>query len=102
MKLVCAALILSALLWPRPLPAEELVEKAGVGIGLTAGNVLVVPLKTIAVYVGLTTGILSFILTGGDMEVAGQTVQNSIEGPYLITPEIADKAIGERPELQKQ
>jgi hypothetical protein len=28
-------------------------------------------------------------------------VQNSIEGPYLVTPEIAAKAIGERPELEK-
>jgi len=102
MKLVCAALILSALLWPRPLFAEDFLEKAGAGIGLTAGNALLVPLKVTSVFMGLTAGILSFILTGGDMEVARQTVQNSIEGPYLVTPEIADKAIGERPELQKQ
>lgn len=100
-KSLCAALIVAALLLPPPLSADELMEKAGVGVGLTAGNMWVVPVKAIAVSMGLSAGLLSFIVTGGDTEVTRQAWQNSTEGPYLITPEVAKKAIGERPELRK-
>jgi len=101
-KSLCTALIVSALLLPRSLFADELVEKAGVAVGLTAGNMWVVPIKAISVSMGLTAGLLSFILTGGDTEVTQQAWQNSTQGPYLITPAVAKKAIGERPELQEK
>jgi hypothetical protein len=42
---------------------------------------------------------LSFVLTGGDTEVTQQMWRDSTADPYLITPEIARKAIGRRPEL---
>jgi hypothetical protein len=100
-KSLCAALIVSTLLLPRSLFADEPVEKVGMGIGMTAGNMLVVPIKAISVSMGLTAGLLSFIFTGGDTEVTRQAWQNSTEPPYLITPAVAKKAIGERPELQE-
>jgi len=102
MKPLGAALVALALLLPRPLLADEPLEKAGVGIGVTAGNMWFVPVKSISVSMGLTAGLMSLIFTGGDTEVAQQIWQNSTEGPYLITPELAEKAIGERPELQER
>ncbi|MGH7830132.1 MAG: hypothetical protein ACREP8_08125 [Candidatus Binatia bacterium] len=102
MRLVCAGLIVLSLLCSGPLFAEEVAEKAGIGIGLTAGNMWFVPVKAISVSMGLASGILSFLATGGDMEVAGQAVRNSIEGPYLITPKVARMAVGERPELKEK
>ncbi|HEV8344240.1 MAG TPA: hypothetical protein VGR30_17950 [Candidatus Binatia bacterium] len=100
-KSLCAVLLVSGLLLPASLAADEVVEKAGIGIGLSIGNVLVVPAKAISVSIGMAAGLLSFVLTGGDTEVAGQTWRNSIEDPYLITPEVAQKAIGERPQLKE-
>ena len=92
-KSLCAALIVSALLLPRSLFAElerrsrPMRRRFGLALGLC---------------LGLTAGLLSFILTGGDTEVTQQAWQNSAQGPYLITPAVAKKAIGERPELQEK
>jgi hypothetical protein len=60
-----------------------------------------IPAKAISVSVGVVFGALSFVLTGGDNEVAQQMWRDSTADPYLITPEIARKAIGRRPELSE-
>jgi hypothetical protein len=82
------------------LRAEDGIEKAGVVVGVTAGNMLFVPAKAISSSMGLFFGALSFLLTGGDTEVTQQMWGYSTADPYLITPDLARKAIGERPELQ--
>jgi hypothetical protein len=82
------------------LRAEEPIEKAGVTIGSTVGNLLFVPLKAISVSMGALTGALSLVLMGGDDEVTRQVWRDTLQGPYVITPELARKAIGERPELE--
>ncbi len=100
-----AALFLSSLLIPRWLFAETVVEqgeeKAGIGIGMTAGNVVLAPAKAASVGMGLFGAVLSFVLTGGDTEVAAQMFRNSTEPPYLITPDLAQKALAPRPALEK-
>ena len=97
---------LSILILPRLLFAESPVvkaeEKAGMAIGMTAGNVVFAPAKVGAVGMGLFGAALSFVLTGGDTEVAGQMFRNSTEPPYLITPDLAQKALAPRPELQQK
>jgi hypothetical protein len=82
-----------------PLWAEDNIEKAGVITGVTAGNMWFVPLKVMAVSMGALSGALSFVLTGGDDEVTRQVWRDTLQGPYFITPELAKKAIGVRPEL---
>ena len=82
-----------------PLRAEDTIEKAGVVTGVTAGNMWFIPLKAISVSMGAISGALSFVLTGGDDEVTRQVWRDILQGPYVITPEVAKKAIGERPEL---
>ena len=87
---------------PSSLRAQDAVEAAGVGVGMTAGNSIFVPAKAISVSVGLLTGALSFVLTGGNADLTRQIWRDTTQGPYLITPEVAYKAIGQRPELLEQ
>ena len=96
------ALLIAVLLSPLPLFAEDLNEMAGIGIGLTAGNMWFVPIKAISVVMGVTQGAVSFVLSGGNVELTQQIWQDTTQGPYLITPDVAQKAIGERPEIKKQ
>ncbi len=97
-----AALLFTTLIIPPSLFAADLVEKAGIGIGVTAGNGVFVPAKVASVGTGLIGAALSFIFSGGDTEVARQMWRNSNQGPYLITPEVAQKAVSERPALQQK
>lgn len=83
---------------PALVRAEETIEKAGVGIGITAGNMLFLPIKAISVTIGALSGALSFVATGGDTEVSRQVWHDTAEGPYVITREVARTAIGYRPE----
>jgi hypothetical protein len=80
--------------------AEDAIEKAGVAVGLTLGNLLFLPIKAIAVSMGLLSGALSAPLSGGNIELSKQIWQDTTEGPYVITPEVAKQGVGERPELQ--
>ena len=96
------ALLVATLLSPLPVSAVDPNEVAGIAVGLTAGNMLFVPIKAISVVMGVTGGALSFVLTGGNAELTKQILQDTTEGPYLITPDVARKAIGERPELGKK
>jgi hypothetical protein len=98
-----AAITLAGLLcgasFAAPLRAEDNIEKAGIITGVSAGNILFVPLKAISISMGAFSGALSFVLTGGDEEVTRQVWRDTLQGPYFITPQLARKAIGERHEL---
>ncbi len=82
-----------------PLRSEDGIEKAGVVVGVTAGNMWFVPLKAISVSMGALSGAMSFLLSGGNAELTKQIWRDTLPGPYILTPEMARKSIGERPEL---
>jgi hypothetical protein len=84
---------------PSTLRADDVIEKAGVAVGLTVGNIWVIPAKAITTSMGLLFGALSFVLSGGNADLTQQIWRDTTEGPYLITPEVAHQSIGERPEL---
>ena len=87
---------------PSLLHAEDTtIEKAGVAVGVSVGNVIFLPAKAISTSMGLFFGTLSFVLTGGDTEIMQQAWRDTTEGPYLITPEVARNAIGRRPNLSE-
>lgn len=86
---------------PASLRAEDNIEKAGVGVGVTAGNLWFLPIKAISMTVGALSGALSYIVTGGNTELTQQIWQDTSQGPYVITPELARTSIGQRPELQE-
>lgn len=99
LKRLAAVVLLAVLLGPTSVPAADLVEQAGVGIGVTAGNLWFVPVKAISVVWGLAAGGLAYVMFGDDDEMARQVWEDTSQGPYLITPEIARAAVGTRPEL---
>jgi len=100
-QLMIAVAVISALS-PLPLKAADPIEAAGMGVGLTVGNAMFVPVKVLSVGWGLAVGALSFILSGGNADLTAQIWSDVTEGPYLITPDVARTAVGERPELNKK
>jgi hypothetical protein len=103
-KVVITALvlILAGTSLSLPARADDAVEKAGAAVALTAGNMVVIPAKAISMSMGMLFGAISFIVTGGNADLTKQIWQDTTEGPYLVTPELAKKSIGERPELTHQ
>ena len=95
-----AAVVLTITLTsPALLRAEDAIEKAGVAVGVTAGNMWFLPVKALVVAIGALSGALSYVVTGGNAELTQQIWRDTSQGPYLITPEVAHQAIGQRPEL---
>lgn len=99
-RLMIAALFIVSLS-PSILNAEDAIEIAAVDVGVTAGNLVFLPAKAISVSVGMISGALSFVLTGGNADLTRQIWRDTTEGPYFITPQQARKAIGDRPELRE-
>jgi hypothetical protein len=91
------ALLLTGLS-PSFLRAEDALETAGIATGVTAGNMWFIPVKAVSVSIGALTGALSFLLTG-NADLTKQIWEDTTQGPYLITPDVAKRAVGERPEL---
>jgi len=85
---------------PALLRAEDTIEKAGVATGVSAGNMWFLPIKAITMSIGAISGALSFVVTGGNTELTQQIWQDTSQGPYIITPDLARTAIGKRPELE--
>jgi hypothetical protein len=101
-KPLIISLVITTLMTSPPLWAASVEEDAGVAVGVTAGNMAFLPAKAAMIASGLTAGIFSFIVTGGNMEITKQIFENTVEGPYLITPAVARAGVGERPELEKE
>ena len=81
--------------------AEDAIEKAGIAAGVTGGNMIFLPAKAVSVSMGVLTGALSLLLTG-NMDLVKQIWDDTTQGPYLIAPDVAKKAVGDRPELRKK
>jgi hypothetical protein len=86
------------LLSPPLLKAEDVVENAGVAIGVSIGNVLFLPIKAISMTIGALSGGLSYVVTG-NADLTKQIWQDTTQGPYVITPDLARTSVGQRPEL---
>ncbi|MGZ8482936.1 MAG: hypothetical protein ACXW6R_03250 [Candidatus Binatia bacterium] len=85
---------------PPTLRAEDNIEKAGVAVGVSAGNMWFLPIKAIVMSVGAIGGALSYVVTGGNAELTQQIWRDTSQGPYIITPEVARTGIGQRPDLE--
>jgi len=84
---------------PASLHAEEVIEKAGIATGVSVGNTFFLPIKVISVSMGAITGALSYVVTGGNADLTQQIWRDTQQGPYIITPELAHKSVGQRPEI---
>ena len=81
--------------------AEDAIETAGIAAGVTGGNLVLIPAKAVSVSKGVLTGALSLLLTG-NLDLSKQIWEDTTQGPYLITPEVAKQAVGDRPELREK
>jgi cytosine/uracil/thiamine/allantoin permease len=84
---------------PALLHADDVIEKAGVATGVSAGNMWFLPIKAITVSIGAISGALSYLVTGGNTELTQQIWRDTQQGPYVITPDLARTSIGQRPEI---
>ena len=81
--------------------AEDVIEKAGIAAGVTGGNTVVIPFKAFSVAMGVLSGALSLLLTG-NFDLSKQIWEDTTQGPYLVTPDVAKQAVGDRPELREK
>lgn len=96
-----AALCIITLAAPA-LRAEDTIEKAGVAVGVSAGNFLFLPIKAFTMSMGAVSGALSFIVTGGNAELTRQIWRDTTDGPYVISPSLARTGVGRRPEIEEK
>jgi hypothetical protein len=88
-------------LTPAFLKADDAIETAGVVTGVSVGNMWFLPLKAISMSMGALSGALSFVVTGNG-DLTKQIWQDTLQGPYVITPELAHTSVGQRPELESK
>ena len=68
-------------------PAEQSVtEEAGYGVGSALANVFYIPAKVTYAGLGLITGGLGFVLSGGRSDVANNIIYPAVRGNYVVTP----------------
>ena len=70
-----------------PAQAEESFwREAGMGAGAGISTVFYVPAKAIYAVLGAATGGIAYCVTGGDVEVANEIWNASINGTWVVTP----------------
>ena len=101
-KLLFATLVLlSGSACSSGIETQDMIEKQGVAVGVTAGNMILIPAKAISASVGILAGAFSYVATGGNADLTNQIWRDTTQGPYLITPELAKKSVGDRPQLRQ-
>jgi len=72
---------------PNSKAAEEGVgEEAGYGVGAALASVFYIPAKVTYAGLGLLTGGLGYVLTGGRADVANNIIYPAVRGNYVVTP----------------
>jgi hypothetical protein len=72
---------------PNNQPAEQPIgEEAGSGAGAAIASVFYIPAKVTYAGLGLITGGLGYLLTGGRADVANNIIYPAVRGNYVVTP----------------
>ena len=66
--------------------AEPVGEEAGYGVGAALATIFYIPAKVTYAGLGLLTGGLGFLLTGGKADVANNIIYPAVRGDYVVTP----------------
>ena len=99
-----SAIFVASMLFITPLRAEEVIdgpittrdtviEKAGVGYGVTFGNLIYPGFKAATMILAAPQAALAWVLSLGDTKQAKTVWESHMEGPYYISPETARKAM---------
>jgi len=67
-------------------PAEPVTDELGYGFGSALASVFYIPAKVTYAGLGLLTGGLGFVLTGGRADVANNIIYPAVRGNYVVTP----------------
>lgn len=72
---------------PVPSPKEpSAVEELGYGVASVFASLFYSPAKVTYAGLGLITGGLSYVLTGGNGDVANEIIYPAVKGNYVVTP----------------
>ena len=66
--------------------AEPVGQEAGYGVGAALASVFYIPAKVTYAGLGLLTGGLGYLLTGGRADVANNIIYPAVRGNYVVTP----------------
>lgn len=66
--------------------AEPVTEELGYGLGAALASVFYIPAKVTYAGLGLLTGGIGYVLTGGRADVANNIIYPSVRGNYVVTP----------------
>lgn len=61
-------------------------EEAGYGVGAALASIFYIPAKVTYAGLGLLTGGLSYVLSGGRADVANNIIYPAVRGNYVVTP----------------
>jgi len=70
----------------QPAQQESVGEEAGYGIGSALANVFYIPAKVTYAGLGLITGGLGYLFSGGRADVANNIIYPAVRGNYVVTP----------------
>ncbi len=66
--------------------SKETAKELGLGVGSVFASILYSPLKVTYAGLGLLTGGLSYVISGGRAQVANNIIYPAVRGNYVITP----------------
>lgn len=69
-----------------PTAEQGVGEEAGWGVGAALASVFYIPAKVTYAGLGLLTGGLGYVLTGGRADVANNIIYPAVGGHYVVTP----------------
>lgn len=67
-------------------PAEPVGQEAGYGVGAALASVFYIPAKVTYAGLGLLTGGIGYVLSGGRADVANNIIYPAVRGNYVVTP----------------
>jgi hypothetical protein len=70
----------------QPAAEQPVGSEAGWGVGAALASVFYIPAKVTYAGLGLLTGGLGWVLTGGRSDVANNIIYPAIGGNYVVTP----------------
>lgn len=70
----------------QPAAEQPVGEEAGYGVGAALASVFYIPAKVTYAGLGLLTGGIGYVLSGGRADVANNIIYPAVRGNYVVTP----------------
>ena len=70
----------------QPVEQQSVGSDAGYGVGAAVASVFYAPAKVVYAGLGLLTGGLGWVLSGGRSDVANNIIYPAVTGNYVVTP----------------